>query len=184
VLIDEFLPRYHFAEHHGISINAPAGSVYAAIRTLDLSNSKVIRGLFRLRGLPASSLSLEGLLRMGFILLGENPSQELLLGVVGKFWTRTADLQRLDPGDFREFDRAGYAKAAWNFAMALESEGMIRLTTETRIHCTDPKSRRRFRLYWSVIGPFSAWIRRETLRILKDRLELVDLNRRPRLRGG
>lgn len=171
MLIDEFLPQFDFAEHHGISINAPAESVYAAIRTLDLSNSKVIRGLFRLRGLPASGLSLKGLLRMGFIPLGENPSQELLLGVVGKFWTRTADLQRLDPDDFREFDRAGYAKAAWNFALAPQNEGRTRLTTETRIYCTDPNSRRRFRLYWSVIGPFSAWIRRESLRILKDRLE-------------
>jgi hypothetical protein len=177
-LIDEFLPQFHFAEHHAITINAPAGSVYTAIRTLDLSSSKVIRWLLRLRGLPASSLSLEGLLRMGFILLGENPSQELLLGVVGKFWTRTADLQRLDPGDFREFDRAGYAKAAWNFAIAQPSQGMTRLTTETRIHCTDPKSRRRFRLYWSVIGPFSAWIRRETLRALKVRLELEGVARR------
>jgi hypothetical protein len=178
VLIDEFLPQFDFVEHHGISVNAPATSVYAAIRTLDLTNSMVIRGLFRLRGLPASSLSLEGLLRMGFILLGENPSQELLLGVVGKFWTRTADLQRLDPGDFREFDRTGYAKAAWNFAIAQPSQGMTRLTTETRIHCTDPKSRRRFRLYWSVIGPFSAWIRRETLRSFKVRLELPGVARR------
>ena len=178
MLIDEFLPQFDFAEHHGISINAPAESVYVAIRILDLSNSKVIRGLFRLRGLPASSLSLEGLLRMGFVVLGENPSQELLLGVVGKFWTRRADLQRLDPGDFREFDRAGYAKAAWNFAIAQPSQGMTRLTTETRIHCTDPKSRLRFRLYWSVIGPFSAWIRRESLRALKVRLELEGVARR------
>ena len=108
---------------------------------------------------------------MGFILLGETPSQEILMGVIGRFWTRTADLQRLDPGGFREFDRVGYAKAAWNFAMAGENEGMIRLTTETRIYCTDAKSRRRFRLYWSVIAPFSAWIRRETLRTLKEKLE-------------
>jgi len=108
---------------------------------------------------------------MGFIPLGETPSQETLLGAVGKFWTRTADLQRLAPASFREFDRAGYAKAAWNFALHEQSGGVTRLTTETRIYCTDPQSRRRFRLYWSVIGPFSAWIRRETLRILKERLE-------------
>jgi hypothetical protein len=184
VLIDEFLPRFDFAEKHGITINAPAGSVYAAIRTLDLSNSKVVRWLFRLRGLPASSLSLEGLLRMGFIPLGENPSEEILLGVVGKFWTRAGDLQRLDPGGFQQFDRAGYAKAAWNFAVAQQSEGMTRLTTETRIYCTDRKSRRRFRLYWSVIAPFSAWIRREILRILKERLELDDFARRGRLERG
>jgi len=171
VLIDEFLPQFHFAEHHAITINAPAGSVYKAIRKLDLSSSKVIRWLFRLRGLPASSLSLEGLLQMGFILLGETPAQEILMGVIGRFWTRTANLQRLDPGGFREFARVGYAKAAWNFAMAGENEGMTRLTTETRICCTDPKSRRQFRLYWSVIAPFSAWIRRETLRTLKERLE-------------
>jgi hypothetical protein len=109
---------------------------------------------------------------MGFIPLGENPAEEILLGVVGKFWTRAGDLQRLDPGGFQQFDRAGFAKVAWNFAIAPQNEGRTRLTTETRIYCTDPNSRRRFRLYWSVIGPFSAWIRRETLRILKERLEL------------
>lgn len=171
VLIDEFLPQFDFAEHHGIAINATTEQVNAAVRTLDLSSSKLIRWLFRLRGLPASSLTLEGLLRMGFIPLGETPSQETLLGAVGKFWTRTADLQRLAPASFREFDRAGYAKAAWNFALDEQSGGVTRLTPETRIYCTDPQSRRRFRLYWSVIGPSSAWIRRETLRILKERLE-------------
>jgi hypothetical protein len=35
----------------------------------------------------------------------------------------------------------------------------------------DSRSRKRFMLYWRVIGPFSAWIRREMLRGIKARVE-------------
>ena len=123
MLIDDFLPQYDFAEHHDISINAPAESVYAAIHTLDFSGSPVIRGLFRLRGLPAASLKKSGLLHMGFIPLGETPPHEVLLGLVGQFWTVSGQLLRLDSADFRAFNQPGYAKTVWNFAITPQASG-------------------------------------------------------------
>jgi hypothetical protein len=177
MLIDDFLPQYDFAEHHGISISAPAESVYAAVHTLDFSGSPVIRGLFRLRGLPAASLKKSGLLHMGFIPLGETPPHEVLLGLVGQFWTVTGHLLRLDSADFRAFNQPGYAKTVWNFAITPQVQGSIRLTTETRVSCPDAASRRRFRLYWLAIGPFSAWIRREMLRLVRKTAEQSSLMR-------
>ncbi|MDQ4004708.1 MAG: hypothetical protein M3135_00190 [Actinomycetota bacterium] len=36
--------------------------------------------------------------------------------------------------------------------------------TETRVLCVDDRARRRFAVYWALIGPFSGWIRHDLLR--------------------
>ena len=182
MLIDEFLPVYDVVERHQIDVHAPVEPVYAAVRTLDLSDSTMIRWLFRLRGLPALlisrrkpkkrlGLTLDGLLESGFVLLGERPPQELLLGLVGRFWTPSGDVQRLDMAEFRDFERPSYTKAVWNFYLAQRSDGLTRLVTETRVQCLDDVSRRRFRLYWLFIKPFSGLIRIEALRAIKRKVE-------------
>jgi hypothetical protein len=166
MLIDEFLPRYDVAERHATEVRAPIERVWEAIGDLDMSQSPVIRGLFRLRGMPPA-FTLRGLQGVGFVLLGEEPNREIVLGLVGKFWTPTGDLQRVDVEGFRAFNKEGYAKTVWNFALAPQADGTVRVTTETRVLCLDERSRRRFRLYWRVVGPFSGWIRRQALRIIK-----------------
>lgn len=177
MLIDEFLPEFHAVERHEISVAAPLERVYGAVRSLDLSQSRFVHWLFALRGLPlllagsrcqeAPRWTLDSLLELGFILLGENPPREMLLGVVGKFWTLAGGLERLDAEGFRRFDRPGFAKAAWNFSLAEKSPGETRLNTETRVLCLDAAARRRFRAYWLVVRPFSGWTRREALRSIK-----------------
>ena len=172
LLIDEFLPRFDVASRHEIVVSAPVEQVYAVARQVDLSGSATIRWLFRLRGLPVpEALRLDGLLRAGFVLLGEDPGRELVLGVVGRFWSITGGLQRVHSGGFRGFDRPGTAKAVWNFRVDPQSGGSSLLSTETRVLCLDDRSRRRFRWYWSLVGPFSGLIRREALRLAKRRAE-------------
>ena len=176
MLIDEFLPTYDIAERHHVNMSVPVGEVYPAVRALDFRDSRITRWLFRVRGLPVpSSLTLDGLLSIGFILLGERPQQELLLGVVGRFWTLTGGIRRLDVAGFRDFRRQGFAKAAWNFSLFERGDGMTQLVTETRVHCLDDESRRRFRLYWLLIGPLSAFIRKEVLRGIKRKAERLDI---------
>ena len=183
MLIDEFLPVYDVVERHQIDINAPVERVYPAVRTFDLSDSRVIRWLFLLRGLPnllrsrnrrieRPNLTLDGLLKAWFILLGERPQQELLLGTVGRFWKPIGDSpQRLDVEGFRNFERPGYAKAAWSFWLSHPADGITRLAAETRVYCLDSASRRRFRLYWLFVGPFSGLTRKILLRGIKRKAE-------------
>ena len=184
MLIDEFLPVYDAVERHQIDIYDSAEQVYAAARKLDLSGSVWVRWLFRLRGAPTIffsraksqqeglGLSLEGLLKNGFILLGESPPREIVLGLVGKFWTSSGCIQRLDAAEFSSFTTPNYAKAVWNFFLSPQADGTTRLLTETRVLCLDETSRRRFRLYWTFIRPFSGLIRMEALRAIKRQAEM------------
>jgi hypothetical protein len=176
VLIDDFLPDYDVRERHRAKVRAPIDKVYAEVRRLDISRAKLSMFLFRLRGIPApvsarSRFSLNDLLKMRFILLGERPNEELLLGLVGRFWTPSGGLLRLDAEGFRGFKEPGYAKAVWNFTLAKRPDGAVRLGTETRVYCLDETSRRRFRLYWLFVGAFSGLIRREVLLTVKRNAE-------------
>jgi hypothetical protein len=173
-LIDELMPRCDEFERHQILIAAPPAAVYAALRRVDLMGSRVIRWLLMLRSLPAAlrrprdrrrrgPVTLERMLEGGFVLLGERPGRELALGVVGRFWTAAGTRVTLDADGFRAFDTPGYARVVWDFRLAAEGNG-TRLSTETRISCTDAQSRRRFRMYWRVIRPFSGLIRIALLR--------------------
>ena len=178
MLIDEFLPRYDFTEHHHVDIAAPVEQVYAALRSADLARSPVVRALFTLRRLPTllargrghaphPSLTIDSLLQVGFVLLGEAPPHELVLGTVGRFWTPAGGPRQIIARDFAGFNEAGYAKAAWSFVLTQRPDGATRLSTETRVRCTDAASRRRFRTYWALIRPFSGLIRMQILRTVK-----------------
>ena len=171
MLIDQVLPKYDQREYHQIDIRGERREVYQTVRSIDFSASLVIRTLFRLRGLPSTTTNLNGLLRVGFLLLHETRDEEFVLGLVGKFWTLRAEILKMDPVQYGEFNRRGYAKLAWNFAIQESAPGMVRLSTETRIACTDDHSRSRFKLYWALIGRFSGLTRREMLRGVKRTVE-------------
>jgi hypothetical protein len=98
--IDAFLPHYDVHEVHTITIAGSPDAVYRAIRSLDFSRSPVIRGLFRMRGMPSAAIHLEGLLQSGFILLADHPGQCLVLGLVGRFWLPTGQLIPVAPEVF------------------------------------------------------------------------------------
>ncbi len=169
--LDQFAPRYDVAARHETKVYAPAKNVYAAIRTLDLSRSAIVSTLFRLRGMSLDCLTLDGLLKTGFVLLAEVPDRELVLGLVGRFWSLSGELQTINANNFRSFDRKGYAKAVWNFSLEPCGENATRLATETRVICLDAASRRSFKFYWSFVKPFSGLVRKEALRSIKQAAE-------------
>ncbi len=166
--MDEFLPRYDIVERNAIDIHVPLRAVYEAVHALDMSGSVVIRTLFRLRGLPPT---LDGLLRLGVILLGARPPEEMVLGLIARPWKLTGGLLRLDAGGFRGFNRPGYAKIAWNFALAEWPGEVTHVTTEMRVQCMDVPSFYRLRRAWLLVGPFSRFIRREILQAIKRKAE-------------
>ena len=170
MLIDEFLPEYDFEETHDIVIHAYAASVYQAINEVDFAESFIVRWLLRLRGMSSEGVTLRNLRAFSFETLGEIANKELLIGLAGRFWTPWGDLQQVNASNFREFNRSGYAKAAWNFSLD-GSGNETHLTTETRIRCLDDASRRSFGFYWTFIQPLSGLIRMEMLKTIKRRAE-------------
>lgn len=181
VLIDEFMPAFDVSEFHQTTVRAPIEKVYRALRTANVGASPIIRLLLRLRALRAKQrtskavgnprLNLDAILKAGFVLLGENPPHEIALGVVGHFWTLSGTRCRVSADEFADFDHEGYAKAVWNFSLVEETAEVTRLATETRVRCLDDSSRRRFRVYWALIAPFSGLIRREALRVIRREAE-------------
>lgn len=175
MLIDDFMPRFDFSETHDIKVRATAENVFRALHQVDFCESWVIRWLFRLRGLPTEKMTLGEFRKMRFEILGEGENQELLLGLAGKFWKPMGNLQEIDSSNFREFNEKGFAKATCNFWLD-EKSGETRLTTETRIKCTDAESRKSFGFYWTFIQPFSGLIRKEMLKLIKRKAEKSDFS--------
>ena len=171
MLIDQFAPRYDVNARYQIDVQAPIERVYSAARNLDMSDSWIVRWLYRLRGLPKYNLTLDGMLKWGFVLLADKPSQEIVFGLIGRFWTPSAQIQAITADTFVEFHQQGYAKTVGNIAFTPQSPGMVQVTTETRVHCIGNTGRRNFRMYWLLIGPFSGIIRMEWLRLIKQRAE-------------
>ncbi len=179
MLIDEFLPNYDIRERRRIEVNAPIGITYATARRLDISEARLSMILFRLRGIPVGKdhgdrFDIDSFQKMRFILLGEKMNEEILLGLVGRFWTPAGELQRLDRDGYLKFRQPGYAKAAWNFSLTKGTDRSTLLETETRVYCIDEASRKRFRIYWFFIGGFSGVIRREILKAVKKKAEGIE----------
>jgi hypothetical protein len=180
--LDDFMPQWHFDEYHQTMIAAPPEVVYESIRNLDASCSPVVGLLLRLRELPLRlkkrdfkspglGPTLDNMIKMGFIALADEAPRELVIGLAGLFWTLDLEILDLEPREFPGFAQAGYAKVAANFLVTRLGPGTSRLSTETRVQCLDPKSKRGFRRYWFMIRPFSGLIRLEWLRIVKREAE-------------
>ena len=122
--------------------------------------------------MSGENVTLRSMRRSRFEILGEILNREMVIGLIGKFWTPGGGLQKIDAESFKRFETAGFAKAVWNFSI-VEDGGDSRLATETRIKCTDAESKRRFGFYWMFIGPFSGLIRMEMLKLIKRKAEAI-----------
>jgi hypothetical protein len=176
--LDEFLPRYDINEVHSTTTTAAPAAAMEAIRELTVREVPVLVALMAIRSLPAllrrRRLStrgrlLDGFRDAGFVPLRED-ADEVVFGVVGRFWQADGGLRRITPSEFGDFAEPGWAKAAFNLAVG-EVGGQTVVTSETRIAGTDEHARRRFRLYWRAIGPCSALIRVAWLRAIRRRAE-------------
>jgi hypothetical protein len=179
MLIDDFMPVWDFSEKHETLVRAPVEDVSRALHTADFSESFIVRWLLRLRGMSGENVTLASLKNTKFRILAERENEEVVIGLAGQFWKPVGNMQDVDAGNFREFDKPGFAKATWNFTVqALQGEQHTtnsapetRVTTETRIQCMDDKSRSSFGFYWTFIQPFSGWIRSEMLAVVKRKAE-------------
>ena len=203
LLIDQFLPRSDVAVVHAAVFRAPPEVCYRAARGIDLLRHPVMRTLLGLRSLPPRladrlarhrdtsaerplgrppTFRLDDMVRppLDWLLLGEQPGVELVLGQIGRPWkpVGASSGPPVAKAAFAAFDQPGFAKIAFSLRVDPYGTTSSILTMETRVALTDPESRRRFTRYWALVGPFVRLIDRMTLRLLAAEL------RRPKDHGS
>lgn len=181
--LDEFAPEYQFHEFHEIHVQASPAEVDRAIRQVTAREIWLFRTLTWIRRAgrdapegvlnpPETEPILDVATRTGFLLLADEPVQEIVIGAVVMAPPGTKRPGKFDAQDYRALSAPGFAKATMNFRIAPATDGNgVRVTTETRVWATDAAGARRFARYWRVIYPGSALLRRTWLRAIKARAE-------------
>lgn len=181
ILLNKYLQYYHFSEKHEIEIKANKENILKAIIDLQPNEiSNLFKVLFFIRSIPPKILGknyigfcpdtplLKQLEEKGFKILETN-DHEIVFGVIGQFGKlKKGEIYNID--DFINFNEMESVKVATNFFL-VEREDTVLLSTETRIYNTDKKSRRIFAVYWMIVYPGSALIRRIWLKAIKRRAE-------------
>jgi hypothetical protein len=144
-LLDAHIPQYEVWERHSVALPVTPERALEIALDAPAAPDWIVGTLLRLRGLGVPRGSLE---------------------------------QFATTPPFRELDRTGTEfvaglsprglEIAFDFRAEPRADGSL-LTTETRVHALTPRARRLFRLYWLVVGPFSALIRRRWLKAIARR---------------
>jgi hypothetical protein len=179
-LLDQLIPAYDAASSHTIWVAAEPARVYAAARHPDLHRPWLVRLLMGLRvgpvrlatilrgrAVPPVSTGRPPSVRPGgFTVVAEAPGEEFVLGIMGRFWTATGGLVNATAAQLRDPPPVGLAQGFWSFRVERSGTGTA-LSTETRVRCGDPVTRRHFTRYWRIIRFGSGLIRRSLLRHIR-----------------
>lgn len=155
-------------------VAATTDAVWQAIMTVTTQDLVIFKPLMTLR--HGRNPAMSGRLLDGAVpipLLSTVEGQEVVFGMIGKFWRRSPseDLPGgPDPQRFLNFDEPDWVKAAMSIRIAREGAG-TRLSTETRVYATSAKARRLFMLYWPMVFLGSRLIRLDVLRAIARRAE-------------
>ena len=153
--LDELLPEYDVVERHERHVPAPPDAAVAAALASPVAPDGLVRALLRLRGLPRGGTVYGAMRAMGFSELVHEPDC-VVVGAAGRPWTPHGGLVAFDEGG------PGQVRMLLEIS-ATPADGGSLLFTETRVAAMDDRSRRAFRRYWFVVGPFSGVIRRRWL---------------------
>lgn len=176
--LDRLVPGAHLLEIDGIDVAAPASRVWERLRHGEFAPPLATRALFALRALtsgPRASLGALSTVRVddlastrdraGFQVLADEPPREIAMGAIGQVWRLDVPYAHVAAADdFAAFAQPGYVKVAWACRVVPRGEQASRLEVELRVAATDVRAWRRFRRYFRLIAPFSAFIRRACLR--------------------
>jgi hypothetical protein len=171
-LLEQYLPRYTFAHRYTTVVQCgDIGRVYAIARDVDLSQSRVIPLLFRLRGLPYQHWRARAFCAaMHWTELAQTPPSEFLIA----YWRGGAGnrIRRIDhPGQFCSALPGATQKVGFTFRFRQLDARRVEVDTETRVLCIGVRARLAFLCYWMVIKPFSGLVRKEILRLIKREAE-------------
>lgn len=175
-LIDRYLPHYQFVERHALHVQAAPGALLDCAADPTVAQDPFIDRCTAMREAPSRLLARLGFASRlparpfgleDFTRLGREGDAEVAFGLAGRFWqadyglVRLADAQAFAQADDPAF--VGAARLVLNFTAQPLPDGRTLLATETRVHCADAATRRRFLPYWLLIRPVSGLIRRRLL---------------------
>ena len=86
------------------------------------------------------------------------------MGLAGQFWKPSGGAVSIKAGEFASYAEPGHSIVVMNFALTPRGPGRTRVSTESRVRSNGPQAKAAMGVYWSVIYPFSKYIRREMLR--------------------
>ena len=171
-LLEYYLPRYTFAHRYRTVVCCgDIGRVYDIARNVDLSRSRAIVLLFRLRGLPCGRWRARAFCAsMHWTELAQRRPAEFLVA----YW-RGGDGNRIrrieHAAQFRDELPGATQKVGFTFRFRQLDAGSVEVDTETRVLCIGPRSRLAFLGYWLLIKPFSGLVRKEILRLIRHEAE-------------
>ena len=156
--LDAFLPKYEFSTRHVVTVAVDPVRADRALREVTFKEVPLVRALLLARGLGlrrAEDTVLASIVPRATV-LEDVPGEGVVLTLSGQFWR------------LRGRGPEAPATAVIDFRALPGS-----LATETRVHISDPVSRRKFGHYWRIVRPFSGLIRMVVLRAAKRRAEAV-----------
>lgn len=188
MLIDRLLPAYDATRVEHRVISGTVDSVYDAVRDADFMEawrgSPAVRFLFAARSLgeraaatvghrhhveppPPESMRLADMPTRGeWVLLGEDPPQEIAFGAIGRFWAGETAWEEIDAAAFRDFHRPGFAKLACYFSLRPYGAERTLVSYECRTLATDADARAGFFRYWRPLAPFIGVVLRAQLGVV------------------
>ncbi len=179
-LPDRFIPAYEVAERHHIRVAAPAAITLAAATEIDLTQSAVIRAIFKARELVLRSRP-DGVARprtllaqtkaLGRGVLAEIPDREIVMGAAAQPWMANVEMRAPPPDQFAAFHEPGYVKIVSTLRADPLGPADSVARTETRVTTTNPTARAQFRRYWPFFSPGIILIRHISLGLVKREAE-------------
>ena len=83
----------------------------------------------------------------------ESPN-ELIAGLVGRFWQLDFGIKKILAREFKNFNEADYAKVACGFLVIPDQERHdYKVIVEMRVHGTSKAAQDKFATYWMWFGP-------------------------------
>jgi hypothetical protein len=175
VIEDELLPVYDVSDGVAVVVQASPQRTWDALMEVDLielGRSRPLIGMLgALRALPElvgqlvhgeppsrapERIALRDMAALpreqgGWVLLSERSSEEIALGLVGKFWRPVIEYADVSAEAFAEFSEPGYAKTIYALSLRPlpDSAGTL-LSAVMRTGTTDERARRWFRRYWAL----------------------------------
>lgn len=180
--LDDHLPTFDATVRRHVVIDTDPERVYRAVWSADmLETGAVMKALSQLRVVPelaarafrsdrssdtpeTERLTLQEIVDTEWFLLDDREGTEVVFGAVGKFWQPVIEWREIDPDAFDDFHEPGWGKLAASISLRPYGEGRTVATYEARTLTTDAESRRKFRRYWTLIGPFAGYVMKQALR--------------------